>query len=132
MIESLVLVLHVLVGVAVIALILLQQGKGADAGASFGSGSSQTVFGASGGAGVLVKVTAWLAALFFATSLGLAYYARLHADTVGQVDIVAPVIDAAIIDAATENAVEPVAESDIPQAPAAAENDAADDVPSVN
>lgn len=63
---------HVLVGLAVIGLVLMQHGKGADAGAAFGSGSSGTVFGAQGSASFLSRATAVLAAVFFATSLGLA------------------------------------------------------------
>ncbi|MES2917172.1 MAG: preprotein translocase subunit SecG [Pseudomonadota bacterium] len=74
--ESFVLVVHVLVAVAMIGLILLQQGKGAEAGASFGAGASQTVFGAAGSVGFLTKMTGVLAAIFFVTSLGLAIYAR--------------------------------------------------------
>jgi preprotein translocase subunit SecG len=64
---------HVLVGVALIGLILVQHGKGADAGAAFGSGASSTVFGARGAATFLSRVTAWLVATFFVTSLLLAY-----------------------------------------------------------
>ena len=63
---------HVLVGLAVIGLILIQHGKGADAGAAFGSGSSGSVFGAQGSASFLSRTTAVLAAVFFSTSLGLA------------------------------------------------------------
>ena len=63
---------HVLVGLAVIGLILIQHGKGADAGAAFGSGSSGTVFGAQGSASFLSRTTAVLAAVFFSTSLALA------------------------------------------------------------
>ena len=63
---------HVLVGLAVIGLVLMQHGKGADAGAAFGSGSSGTVFGAQGSASFLSTTTAVLAAVFFSTSLGLA------------------------------------------------------------
>lgn len=74
--ETLVLVVHVLVAVVMIALILLQQGKGAEMGASFGSGASGTVFGSAGSAGFLTKLTAVLALVFFLTSLGLAVYAR--------------------------------------------------------
>lgn len=81
--ETLILVVHVLVAVAMIALVLLQQGKGAEMGASFGAGSSQTVFGAAGAAGFLVKLTAVLAAVFFVTSLTLAVYARKQAVGVG-------------------------------------------------
>ena len=74
--EVAILVVHVLLCLALIGLILIQQGKGADAGASFGSGSSQTVFGAAGSATFLTRATKWLAILFFSTSLGLAYLAR--------------------------------------------------------
>jgi preprotein translocase subunit SecG len=72
-IQSIVLVVHVLVSISIIGLVLLQKGKGADAGAAFGSGGSGTVFGAKGAANFLSRSTAVLATLFFATSLGLAY-----------------------------------------------------------
>lgn len=64
---------HILVGVAIIALVLMQHGKGADAGAAFGSGASSTVFGARGAATFLSRTTAWLVTIFFVTSLLLAY-----------------------------------------------------------
>lgn len=79
MIEQLIVVFHVLVALAIVGLILLQQGKGADAGASFGGGSSQTLFGASGGGNALTQATAILAAVFFATSFGLAVIAKQNA-----------------------------------------------------
>jgi preprotein translocase subunit SecG len=63
------LVLQVLMGIAIIGLVLLQQGKGADMGAAFGAGASGTVFGAAGGGSFFTRVTAVLAALFFANSL---------------------------------------------------------------
>ncbi len=72
---QLIIVVHVLLGLAVIGLILMQQGKGADAGAAFGSGSSGSVFGAQGSASFLSRTTAILATLFFSTSLGLAILA---------------------------------------------------------
>jgi preprotein translocase subunit SecG len=72
--ETLVWVVHVIVAVAVIALVLLQHGKGADMGAAFGSGSSGSLFGATGSANFLSRSTAILATLFFLTSLGLAYF----------------------------------------------------------
>lgn len=75
MINTLVLVAHVVVAVALIALVLLQQGKGADAGAAFGSGSSATMFGARGSASFLSRTTSVLATVFFLTSLTLAYFA---------------------------------------------------------
>ncbi|WP_332672444.1 preprotein translocase subunit SecG [Aromatoleum sp.] len=72
---SLVLTVHVLVGLGVIGLVLMQHGKGADAGAAFGGGASGSVFGSSGSANFLSRTTAVLAAIFFATSLGLSYLA---------------------------------------------------------
>jgi len=72
---SLVLVVHVLVGLVVIGLVLLQHGKGADMGAAFGSGASGSLFGATGSANFLSRTTAILATVFFITSLGLSYLA---------------------------------------------------------
>lgn len=69
-------VVHVLAALALIGLILIQQGKGADAGASFGAGASNTVFGSAGSANFLTRATAILAVIFFVTSLGLAWLAR--------------------------------------------------------
>lgn len=76
--ETLVLILHILVALGMIGLILLQQGKGAEAGASFGGGASNTVFGASGSANFLTKSTAVLTTIFFLTSLTLAVFAKHH------------------------------------------------------
>src|SRR6266536_4245350 len=73
--ESVLLVLHVLVAVAICGFVLLQHGKGADMGAAFGSGSSGSLFGAAGSANFLSRTTGVLAAVFFATSLGLTWYA---------------------------------------------------------
>ena len=72
---TLVLVVHVLVAIGIIGLVLLQHGKGADAGAAFGGGASGSVFGATGSANFLSRATAILAVIFFSTSLGLAYLA---------------------------------------------------------
>lgn len=87
MLEKVILIVHVLTAISIVGLILLQQGKGADMGASFGSGSSQTVLGAQGGGNILTRGTAILAALFFATSLGLAMYAKQKVEGAGQIDI---------------------------------------------
>jgi preprotein translocase subunit SecG len=73
MIYNIILAVFVVVSVALIALILIQQGKGAEAGAAFGSGASGTVFGARGSASFLTRTTGILAALFFILSLTLAY-----------------------------------------------------------
>lgn len=67
-----IIVIHVLLGLGIIGLVMMQQGKGADAGAAFGTGSSGSVFGAQGAASFLSRTTAILAGLFFLTSLGLA------------------------------------------------------------
>ena len=67
------IVFHVLIAAGIVGLVLLQRGKGADAGAGFGAGASGTVFGARGSASFLSRMTATLAALFFASSLTLAY-----------------------------------------------------------
>jgi preprotein translocase subunit SecG len=77
--QNIILLVHVLTAIAIIGLILLQQGKGAVAGASFGGGASQTVFGSQGSSGFFVRATAILAVLFFATSFGLAIIARQDA-----------------------------------------------------
>jgi preprotein translocase subunit SecG len=73
MLHSIVLIVHILIALFMIGLILIQRGKGADAGAAFGAGASGTVFGASGSANFLSRATAVLATLFFVTSLSLAY-----------------------------------------------------------
>jgi preprotein translocase subunit SecG len=75
MVQTIVLVAHVGIALFIIALVLLQRGKGADAGTGFGAGASGTVFGARGSATFFSRMTGVLAALFFATSLGLAYLA---------------------------------------------------------
>lgn len=72
---TLILTVHVLVALTIIFLVLLQHGKGADMGAAFGGGSSGSLFGATGSANFLSRTTAALAAIFFLTSLGLAYVA---------------------------------------------------------
>ena len=72
---SVVLVVHVLAGLGVIGLVLMQHGKGADMGAAFGSGASGSLFGSSGSANFLSRMTGGLATVFFVTSLSLSYLA---------------------------------------------------------
>ncbi len=84
-IESLVLVLHVLIAAAICGFVLLQHGKGADMGAAFGSGASGSLFGAVGSANFLSRTTAILAAVFFASSLALTWFATTRATTRGAV-----------------------------------------------
>ena len=74
--QTFVLVVHIILALLMIVLILVQHGKGADAGASFGGGGAATVFGASGSGNFLTRLTAILTALFFATSLTLAVFAK--------------------------------------------------------
>ncbi|XVE21598.1 preprotein translocase subunit SecG [Moraxella sp. ZY21109] len=74
--QQVILVIHIILAVLMIGLILVQQGKGADAGASMGGGGAGTVFGGSGSGNFLTRLTAILTALFFITSIGLAVLAK--------------------------------------------------------
>ena len=80
---TIVIALHVLIALAIIGLVLLQHGKGADMGSGFGGGSSGSLFGATGSANFLSRTTAVLATVFFLTSLGLAYFASNRPKTTG-------------------------------------------------
>ena len=81
--ETLILVVHVLAALAIIGLVLLQHGKGADMGAAFGGGASGSLFGASGSSNFLSHATAILAAVFFLTSLGLTWYSSHQTEAKG-------------------------------------------------
>ena len=83
LLQTVLLILHVLVAVAICGFVLLQHGKGADMGAAFGSGSSGSLFGAAGSANFLSRTTAILAAVFFASSLGLTWFAASQGGPVG-------------------------------------------------
>src|SRR5690554_4055790 len=74
--ETLVVVVHVVIVVALVGLVLIQQGKGADAGAAFGGGASQTVFGSQGSGSFLTRMTTLMAVVFFVTSFSLAIFAK--------------------------------------------------------
>jgi preprotein translocase subunit SecG len=76
-------ILYVLVAIAIIAFVLLQQGAGASAGSGFGGGASATVFGARGASNFLSKSTKWLAITFFVISMGMAMYASRQANRQG-------------------------------------------------
>lgn len=80
MLANFILIFHVVVAAVMIALVLVQHGKGADMGAAFGTGSAGSLFGSSGAANFLSRSTAVCATLFFLTSLGLTYY---HAPKLG-------------------------------------------------
>ncbi len=108
MLETILLIVLVCVALALVGLVLIQQGKGADAGASFGAGASQTVFGSAGSGNFLTKTTWTLGIVFFVCCLILGYMARQQAENAGRFDFSeAP--------AATESA---PAASDVPQLPA--------------
>ena len=92
MLETVVVDLHLLGAIGVVVLVLLQQGKGADAGASFGSGASATVFGSQGSSTFLSRVTAILATAFFITSMGLAFFAKEKADGLTEVGLPDPAV----------------------------------------
>ncbi|MCO8043838.1 preprotein translocase subunit SecG [Acinetobacter bohemicus] len=74
--QTFVLVVHIILAILMIVLILVQHGKGADAGASFGGGGAATIFGASGSGNFLTRLTAVFTALFFVTSITLAIFAK--------------------------------------------------------
>lgn len=85
MLLQLVNIVYVLVAVAIIAFVMLQQGSGAQAGSGFGGGASSTVFGARGASNFLTKSTKWLAVAFFTISMGMAMYASKQATRTGPV-----------------------------------------------
>jgi preprotein translocase subunit SecG len=115
MIETALLIGLVVVALAIVGLVLLQQGKGADMGASFGSGASQTLFGSQGSGNFLTKLTWTLAFVFFALCLGFAMIARDKAENVGRIQFDEPAAVEAIIDESEIPAVEEAAsEGDIP------------------
>ncbi len=104
--EQIILIVHMLAALAIIGLIMIQQGKGADMGASFGAGASQTVFGSGGSGNVLTTSTSWLVTLFFATSFGLAVIAKNQSVALNAVDLPIPAV--------VESQSAPAAEGDIP------------------
>lgn len=89
--QSIILVIHVLLAVTVIGLVLIQHGKGADAGAAFGSGASATVFGSRGSDSFLARLTTGMVTLFFTTSLVLFYLAAQRTSQLGSVTDTLPI-----------------------------------------
>jgi preprotein translocase subunit SecG len=81
--ETLLWVVHVMAALAVIGLVLMQHGKGADMGAAFGSGASGSLFGSTGSANFLSRATAVMATVFFITSMGLTYISSHKSKPVG-------------------------------------------------
>ncbi len=111
--ETILLVIHVLLSISIIGLVLLQRGKGAEAGAALGGGASATVFGASGAANFLSRTTAILATAFFISSLSLAYLASHREVSGGAVESVISTTEPAKVE--TQKADIP---ADIPVIPA--------------
>lgn len=96
--QSILLIVQILVAISLIALVLLQHGKGADMGAAFGAGASGTVFGSRGSASFLTRVTAVLAATFFLNSMVLAYMSTQAVDRSSVVERVEPVQPAPVVE----------------------------------
>ena len=122
MLSNILLVFHLIIAVAIVALVLLQQGKGADAGAAFGGGgggSSQSLFGAAGSANFLSRTTSIAVTAFFITSLSLAYtYSRQDGSTsVISGSVIETEYNAADVPPVSEEGAATTQESDIPAAP---------------
>lgn len=120
--QTIALVIHVFLALGVIGLVLIQHGKGADAGAAFGGGgggggASGSVFGSRGSGSFLTRMTTLFALAFFATSLVLFYLASQRNSTIGSV------VDGVEIPEIEAPATAPVVESDLPAAPTANETD---------
>ena len=114
--EQIVLVVHLLVAMSIIGLIMIQQGKGADMGASFGAGASQTLLGSDGSGNVLTRATAWMVVLFFATSFGLAIIANGKSSAVNDLDLDIPAV--VLEEAESFESELPVIETEVPEASA--------------
>ena len=131
--ENFILVIHIVIAIIIIGLIMIQQGKGAEMGASFGSGSSQTVFGAAGTGNLFSKLTAVAVTIFFITSFALAVIAKQSVDldedfiapagqeAAGEASVASPENIPAELPAAPASQAEPAAEGDLPAAPASGE-----------
>ena len=104
--QTLIIIVHVIAAISIVGLVLLQQGKGADAGASFGAGASQTVFGSSGSGNFLVRATTISAVIFFVTSLTLAIFAKNQAGRGSSTGL--PIVNQEILEETT------AAQADIP------------------
>ncbi|MEA3639894.1 MAG: preprotein translocase subunit SecG [Lamprobacter sp.] len=123
-------VLHLVLAIGLVALVLLQHGKGADAGAAFGSGASSTVFGAQGSGSFLSRSTAIIATLFFVTSIALAYFAARVSEPGGLMDgmdLSAPIAPSQ--ERSPESTPAPSATSDLPVVPADGSPAATNDLP---
>jgi preprotein translocase subunit SecG len=124
---------HVVVALAIIGLVLLQHGKGADMGSGFGGGASASLFGATGSANFLSRTTAVLATIFFVLSLALAYFAtnrpKAQGGIMDAVKTEKPAAEVPQAPAAQKPAPEPAKPAAEPAKPAAGEPPKAKDVP---
>lgn len=111
---QLILMIHVLAAVCLIALVLVQQGRGAAVGAAFGSGASQTVFGSRGSGSFLLKVTISFVVIFFSTSIMLNYLASRAVKETQVITLPAKTQDSSVL---------PVSPSSIPMAPSTQPSD---------
>jgi len=118
-VQTLAVVFHVLLAASIIGLVLIQRGRGADAGAGFGAGASGTVFGARGSGSFLSRSTAIMATLFFITSLGLSYLFSQRTEPTSVVDRVQPVEQAPALPGAPPEGLLPSAPSTSGAPPAA-------------
>ena len=91
-----IIIIHIVVSIALIMIVLLQTGKGADMGAAFGGGASQTLFGSTGASTFLSKLTTGAAIVFMITSLGLAYYSSNRAIDSMMLDTKPPIVEQAV------------------------------------
>ena len=116
--HTILLVVHILIAVSLIGLVLIQRGKGAEVGAAFGSGASNTVFGSRGSASFLTRATAVLAALFFIVSLSLAFSVSQKKDVKSVTDLVAPTAPAPSVPGSQpEGSSKPKQPGDVPVVP---------------
>jgi preprotein translocase subunit SecG len=132
-IQTVLLIVHTLIALAIIALVLLQRGKGAEAGAAFGAGASGTVFGARGSTNFFSRTTAILATLFFASSLALAYMSSQGpvAGPRSLIETAAPVDEA--IDDSAPTATESVdGVPELPEMNESGANETADKMPAID
>lgn len=115
--QTALLIIHISTAIGVIVLVLMQQGKGADAGAAFGSGASQTVFGSRGSSNFLTRTTAVLATVFFITSLSINYVAGHNREQPSVIKTTPPLQPDGSLPATSSGA------SDVPSVPPATTTD---------
>ena len=122
LVVNIILAVQILSALAMIGLILVQHGKGADMGAAFGSGGSGSLFGASGSANFLSRSTAALATVFFVATLALAYFGNVHPSSTGSV------LEGPAAAVPAQSAPAPAADASVP-APAAVPASGAAEIP---